>query len=89
MALKLFRGNWNGTVERAVVCATKKRAMELLGASASHMRDMFSPNETQSPNCASVWATPETVFQRKMDYPDTDNWKPLSDRLKLNETKGK
>lgn len=76
--MKLFRGNWDGKRERAVVCATKKRAMELLGTSASHMRDMFNDSTDIRPDCASVWNSPEVVFERPMSFSlDVDNWKPI------------
>lgn len=74
-SLMIFRGNWDGKNERVVVCSTKKRAQELLAASASHMRDMFSsPNKVVHESDAVVWASPETVFERPIDQAA---WQPL------------
>lgn len=82
--LKLFRGNWDGKRERAVVCATKKLAMELLGASRSHMQDMFSsPSTVVRQDCKVVWESPGVVFERPMDLgPNTDGWKPINNHGK-------
>lgn len=74
--LKIFRGNWDGKRERAVVCATKKRAMELLGATASTMKGYFShPSTVIREEDSVVWTTPETVFQRPIAFgPNRPAW---------------
>ena len=56
--------------------------MELLGASASHMRDMFSnPRTDVQENCKIVWDSPEVVFQRRMTHgPEAEQWQPVDNK---------
>jgi hypothetical protein len=65
--LKLFKGNWDGRNERAVVCNSAKAARELLGAGAATMKNYFSQSDEQvRPAYQAVWDSPGVVFQRRM-----------------------
>lgn len=77
--LKMFRGNWDGRRERAVVCATKKEAMALLGTSLSTMNGYFSqPDSIARPAFTVVWSSPGVVFQRRMrSTTEQDPWVPV------------
>lgn len=81
-ALKLFRGNWDGRNERAVVCASRKAAMELLGTSMATMTNYFSqPDSIARPAFAVVWSSPGVVFQRRMrSTTEQDPWVPVAPR---------
>ena len=81
-ALKLYRGNWDGRNERAVVCASRKAAMELLGTSLATMNNHFSQPQTEMcESCKTVWESPGVVFHRRMrTTTEQDPWQPVKPR---------
>lgn len=80
--LKLFRGNWDGRNERAVVCASRNAAMKLLGTGMATMNNYFSqPQEVVRPAHQVVWDSPGVVFQRRMRMTkEEDPWVPVKPR---------
>lgn len=81
-ALKMFRGNWDGRNERAVVCTSRKAAMELLGTGMATMNNYFSQPETAiRESCKIVWDSPGVVFHRRMrTTAQQDQWLPVGSR---------
>lgn len=77
--LKLFKGNWDGRNERAVVCASRNAAMKLLGTGLATMSNYFSqPDEFVRPAFQPIWDSPGVVFQRRMrTTAEQDPWRPV------------
>jgi len=76
--LKIFRGNYDGRNERAVVCYTKKEAIQLLGIRLSHLNSFFCPRDNQIKDEKEVWDSPHVAFQRKMSFTfDKPEWEKI------------
>lgn len=85
--LKIFRGNWDGRNERAVVSPTMKQAAELLGAGRTTMRDFFVPQMNIRAEDEIVWATPGVVFHRAIRYgPEKECWRRVVPESPLSST---
>ena len=87
-SLKLFKGNWDGRNERAVVCSTKTKAMQLLGTSVTTMNNFFSHTlDSMTEDYRAVWESPGDVFARPLQARSGTNvWTRVKPRAENEST---